>query len=345
MQKRVFFSCFNLYKGGSLALYHRFCKHICSSTYIKALVADSMKCYPFKSLNVPSICYPLSYMNFIYRLLVEQLYVPVLALIFKSDHLVMMGNFPCFLWLSSQSVYFHNILYLDSRSSCGNLFFWIERNLFRFLIKSKQPKVFVQSSLVKSHFRASFPCARHVEVIGMPSLPHSASLVPREIMSDSLTLFFPSYPYPHKNHKILFNIYEYLREQSIVVYITAFERQFPRNINNHNILDVFKFLGPISLQETFNLYHQCDALIYPSLDESLGIPLIEASELSLPIIAPSLAYVDAAVENYYSYSPTDHRSLLVALEALKADLSIQKPRLPLSLLSISPSSFVAQLCQ
>ena len=49
--------------------------------------------------------------------------------------------------------------------------------------------------------------------------------------------------------------------------------------------------GIISFDKVFDIYRKCKATVYPSLNESLGLGLIEALEAGCDVIAPDLPYV------------------------------------------------------
>jgi glycosyltransferase involved in cell wall biosynthesis len=68
-------------------------------------------------------------------------------------------------------------------------------------------------------------------------------------------------------------------------------------------------VGHVSLAEISMLYDQSSALIYPSTSESLGLPLIEANERMLPIIASELDYVRDIVEPVQTFDPYSHVSI------------------------------------
>jgi glycosyltransferase involved in cell wall biosynthesis len=57
----------------------------------------------------------------------------------------------------------------------------------------------------------------------------------------------------------------------------------------------------------------CEYFIFPSLIESLGLPLIEAREMGTKIIASNLAYVYDVCEPMYIFDPKDPNSILKAL--------------------------------
>ncbi len=65
-------------------------------------------------------------------------------------------------------------------------------------------------------------------------------------------------------------------------------------------------LGQLPHQDLLQLYNQAGALLFPSLSESFGIPLLEATEASLPIIAAELDYVRdvcVPIETFDARSP------------------------------------------
>ena len=49
-------------------------------------------------------------------------------------------------------------------------------------------------------------------------------------------------------------------------------------------------IGYIDQKELLNYYLEVDALLFLSLEESYGLPLIEAMYFNLPIIVPDLEY-------------------------------------------------------
>ena len=63
-------------------------------------------------------------------------------------------------------------------------------------------------------------------------------------------------------------------------------------------------------------------LIYPSLNESFGLPLIEAAQLDLVIIASDLPYVNEIISNYYSFNPLDINDISLNVEKV---LNLIKP--------------------
>jgi glycosyltransferase involved in cell wall biosynthesis len=102
----------------------------------------------------------------------------------------------------------------------------------------------------------------------------------------------------HKNHRRLLQAWCLLAEAGLKpsLALTVDPQRYPalaRAIENHasqqglNIVN----LGTLSAAEVERLYRSAGALVYPSLVESFGLPLIEAARHGLPLIAAELDYV------------------------------------------------------
>ena len=73
------------------------------------------------------------------------------------------------------------------------------------------------------------------------------------------------------------------------------------------------------------IYLRHQKLIYPSLQESFGLPLVEASSIALPIIASDLDYVFDVCELDYIFNPNCHKSIARAvMRFLNKGETIQK---------------------
>ena len=102
----------------------------------------------------------------------------------------------------------------------------------------------------------------------------------------------------HKNHQRLLQAWRLLADAGLkpTLALTVDRQQYPplaRDIERHasqlglNIVN----LGTLTAAEVSGLYCNAAALVYPSLIESFGLPLIEAAQHGLPIIAAELDYV------------------------------------------------------
>ena len=140
---------------------------------------------------------------------------------------------------------------------------------------------------------------------------------------------------PHKNHRRLVEAWCLLAEQGIFpslcltvdenvsaelcVWIDEQKLHYGLKLEN---------VGFLPHDQILQLYAQARALIYPSLFESFGLPLIEARQAGLPVLAAELDYVRDVLDPEQSFDPNSSVSIA---RAVKRYLGIDD--LPLQLLN------------
>ena len=83
---------------------------------------------------------------------------------------------------------------------------------------------------------------------------------------------------PHKNVQVVINAFKSLDNQDYKLFIVGpgFEAKEDGNI---------KFCGVVSDEELVSLYNSAEVLVFPSLYEGFGLPIIEAMACGCPVIA------------------------------------------------------------
>ena len=104
----------------------------------------------------------------------------------------------------------------------------------------------------------------------------------------------------------------------------------------------FIFYENLSESEIHYLYSKVDALIYTSLVESLGMPLLETITHKKPIIAINLPYVKAAIKNFYYFEP-NKKSLSNVIKNFKNDIHMKKVKIARSKINLNTSIFYQEL--
>ena len=84
--------------------------------------------------------------------------------------------------------------------------------------------------------------------------------------------------------------------------------------------------GILPHKDVLALYTQSAAMIYVSSFESFGIPLIEARQSGLPVLAPELDYVRDVLDPEETFDPESPRSIA---RAVKRFMRIEEQPLPL----------------
>lgn len=150
---------------------------------------------------------------------------------------------------------------------------------------------------------------------------------------------------PHKNHKVLIEAWCILSKQNIFPslcltlsekispdlcdWIKLKEKEFKLNILN---------VGQLKKDEVNALYDISRTLIYPSSLESFGMPLIEARQAGLFILASELDYVRDILDPDEVF---ESGSAISISRAVKRHLKIDEPILPL----IDSKEFLNYVCE
>lgn len=125
----------------------------------------------------------------------------------------------------------------------------------------------------------------------------------------------------HKNHFVLIDAWCLLGKDSIfptlgltlnlddscelITYINECVENYGIKITN---------LGYLCKQDVDGLIKNSSAMIYPSRLESYGLPLIEASEAGLPILASELDFVRDVINPVETFDPTSAKSIARAVK-------------------------------
>ncbi|MFN7695268.1 MAG: glycosyltransferase [Burkholderiales bacterium] len=123
----------------------------------------------------------------------------------------------------------------------------------------------------------------------------------------------------HKNHRRLLEAWSLLAEEGIrpSLALTLSER----DSHLRNAIEAtmraqslrIEFLPKLSHDEVLIAYAQSGALVFPSLTESYGLPLVEAASLGLPIIASERDFVREVCEPAQTFDPESPRSIARAV--------------------------------
>ncbi len=134
----------------------------------------------------------------------------------------------------------------------------------------------------------------------------------------TLSLFYPAADYPHKNHRLLAAIRPHDWDRLDARLTLTID---PSNSPNPALRGV-DCVGRLSPDGVIAAYAQADALLFLSLSESYGFPLVEAMWARLPIVCPDLPYARTLCGDEALYfAPHDPASLLAAIAELQTRLA------------------------
>ena len=118
-------------------------------------------------------------------------------------------------------------------------------------------------------------------------------------------LFYPAALWPHKNHKILIEILNELKNefQNLHLVLTGvikkekLKEEIDDLIKQYGLSEKVSFLGYVSDENLDLIYQKAQMLVFPSSFEGFGIPIIEAFRNKLPVIAADNTSITEVVGN------------------------------------------------
>jgi glycosyltransferase involved in cell wall biosynthesis len=159
-----------------------------------------------------------------------------------------------------------------------------------------------------------------------PALPE-AEVRQRFDLGDRQVLLNLSAKRPHKNLTALIDALALIppeRRPLLVVpgYGTWHERELGERAQHAGVSDDIRFLGWISGSELEGLWALAQALVFPSLYEGFGLPVLEAMARGVPVACSnSSSLPEVAGDAALLFDPLDERAIAAAIERLLADRS------------------------
>lgn len=144
--------------------------------------------------------------------------------------------------------------------------------------------------------------------------------------------YYPANYWTHKNHKKLLEAYHHYFVSTgdsawdlvLTGDLLGKETEFDAMIGALNIATHVKHEGFVSAERVNQLWHSAGALVFPSLHEGFGLPLIEAMRYRVPIICGSLTCIgEIAGQAAHYVDVTDPRSIAEGLLAVSSDADLR----------------------
>jgi glycosyltransferase involved in cell wall biosynthesis len=184
----------------------------------------------------------------------------------------------------------------------------------------RHARAFADHILVPSEFskKSMVACLQipenRISVVPLPvaDLPQRAT--PPSNLQDRETpfIYYPADNYAHKNHRRLFLALGNLLKKGWQGRLICTGTRVPGRVDlvalaqESGISDCFVDLGKISREEVSWLYKQARFLIFPSLFEGYGLPIIEAFKMRLPILCSGVTSLpELGAEAVFYCNPFD----------------------------------------
>jgi glycosyltransferase involved in cell wall biosynthesis len=138
--------------------------------------------------------------------------------------------------------------------------------------------------------------------------------------------------YPHKNHRRLLEVYRILREGGFSSWPLVLrgddhgeEAAVKKTIREFRLEDQVIFMPRLEEKELPILYSTATALVFPSLYEGGGIPVIEALACGCPVLAANIPatceYADSAAKYF---DPNDTSSIMRGITEFQSDPGLRE---------------------
>lgn len=212
----------------------------------------------------------------------------------------------------------HLLLEPAGASPAQRIKFGIARTIFRLNAKRVAAAI-VQTETMRTGLEATYSALKgRVHVVPQPApewLLESGLRRTGRVASGRLRLFYPAAGYPHKNHALLYDAASQMTWLNLVKTLVV---TLPPTSDRQGVHSTGR-LEPAAMRDE---YMRADALVFPSLAESYGLPLVEAMWLGLPILCADLPYShDLCGDTAIYFSPDDRGSLEAAVVELSQRLA------------------------
>lgn len=262
------------------------------------------------------------------------------------------------LWLSMQdstprvqasvrAVYIHNpaigynfsIKYLFKQFRYAAYFF-LAKKIYPLFINKNDFIITQQQSLSQSisrRFNIGFEKMIISPPVSTKRLDNYNSNINRDSISKKYQFIYPATAFIYKNHDTIIKAASHLKLSGvdgfdIIFTLTGNENGYATKLKKKAAQLPIQFIGFVSQDELYSLYNSSDCLIFPSLNESWGLPLSEFTQFNKPIIAADLPYANETIGNYDKtafFEPTNYKLLASYMEqAINNALSFRPVKSP-----------------
>jgi glycosyltransferase involved in cell wall biosynthesis len=231
----------------------------------------------------------------------------------KFSRIFCLGNIPPHTSIKNAKIimYLHSASYLNPITETklrGKISKYFKKMIFSALLKNSDLWM-VQTENMQKLFqqKAKIPIDKIKILPFFKAIEKGVDIIDKEKNS----FFYPGSAEPHKNHKRIIDAFclFYDSYKKGCLYLTVNERFKEvfdyidlKRTKNYPIFN----LGYISDQQDIaRAYSKSEFMVFPSLQESFGLPLIEATEFNCKIIAANLDYVFQVCVPSYTFDPFD----------------------------------------
>ncbi len=133
---------------------------------------------------------------------------------------------------------------------------------------------------------------------------------------------YPGNTWPHKNHAKLFDALALLRERQpdVELVLTGAHIESDKELDVGDLASAVHFLGHVPREDLAGIFALSTGLVFPSLFEGFGIPVVEAMRIGCPVAASSVTSLpEVGGDAILYFDPRDPAEIASRLEQLCLD--------------------------
>jgi glycosyltransferase involved in cell wall biosynthesis len=160
--------------------------------------------------------------------------------------------------------------------------------------------------------------------------PHDSAVLQNYSLPESF-IYYPANFWPHKNHLRLLQALRHVKDRRLHLVLTGHGniQTLQEFAQHHRMADRVHYLGYVPSQVVPALYRASQAVIYPSLFEGFGIPVIEAMACGVPVASSSRgALAELTAGMTVKLDPDDPRDIADAIERIVYDRRLRDSIIP-----------------
>jgi glycosyltransferase involved in cell wall biosynthesis len=168
------------------------------------------------------------------------------------------------------------------------------------------------------------------ELAGAVALPAIAQKALAECSQSTLKILYVGHILPYKQLDVLLEAFQRVSDATsrpVKLLLTIASEDWPsgyeafvQQVKTRGLEEPVKVLGKIPQLAIGHLYQACDVVAFPSLCESFGWPLVEATSLGIPVLAADTPVNrEMAGEGALYFAPRDVTSVAEQLQKLLED--------------------------
>jgi glycosyltransferase involved in cell wall biosynthesis len=148
-------------------------------------------------------------------------------------------------------------------------------------------------------------------------------------------LLYPASSWEHKNHLRLIEAIKFLNNAEIHLICTGHPTEYYTNrikpfIKEKGLADKIKFVGIVSDEELFELYHTCRAVVVPTLYEAGSFPLVESILMGIPVVCSNVTSLPETIgHNSFIFDPINIDDIADKINKIWSDDIFRKENIAL----------------